>query len=80
MSRPLIIQSVYICDRKQGCSQDNPICGIECKHSNSSEHAVNKESVDIYEKFINRFDVEVDATGHVIFFEREVPYGQRVWI
>lgn len=73
MNKPLIIQSVYICDRQKRCVNSS-ICGNLCKHSNSSEHAVHKDSVDIYEKFINRFEVEVDANGHVIFFEREVPY------
>lgn len=71
--KKLIIQAIYICDRQKGCV-NSPICGNLCKHSNSSEHAIHKDSVDIYEKFINRFDVSIDDRGHLIFAEREVPY------
>ena len=35
----------YICDRKKPCSI-SPLCGKDCKHTLSSEHAINGKSED----------------------------------
>lgn len=65
----LSIMPMYICDGKRECSGSlachNNVLGL-CNHTSSSEHALHKDKIKIYEDFINSFDFDIEYDGSTL--------------
>lgn len=65
----LSIMPMYICDGKRECSGSltchNNTLGM-CNLTSSSEHALHKDRIKIYEDFINNFDFDIAYDGSIL--------------
>ncbi len=62
---------VYICNRERNCHYMNKFCCDEhCSHTFYPGNAKNKESIELFIKFCETFNVVVDDYGRLICTER----------
>ena len=61
---------LYICNRTPECSASPNCGGDECNHTTSPFEAVNSESVEVFNKFADKFYVYVDDLGRLVCVER----------
>ena len=69
------VRPFYICkgDGNKKCilSVNGLECHNDCHHTTFEIHAKNKESVDLFTEFFNKFHVIVDDYGRLICTERK---------
>ena len=66
----------YICEYEEcnsgfKCPENNKGCYEECKHTTSPFHAMNRETVALFMKFCDTFNVVVDDYGRLLCVEKE---------
>lgn len=61
---------LYICNKQQECNVSVTCGGDECDHTTSPFEAANSESVEVFNKFADKFYVYVDDYGRLVCVER----------
>ena len=66
------ITIAYLCNRTQSC-HDAPDCGLECRYTRKKDVAANPETVKLFEKFLETFEIDILENNTVSFVEKEAP-------
>ena len=66
------ISVLYLCNHQQSCG-GAPSCGLYCKHTSKNGTAANPETVKLFEKFMETFEIDILENHTVRFVEKEAP-------
>lgn len=69
------VMPFYICGEKVDAGEcivdeNHYYCSEECHHITNPMYAKNKETIKLFEKFVDTFDVIVDDNGRLVCIEK----------